>query len=222
MHFKMALARPARFPLYLRVPGWCHKAAADINGAVVTADAMPGTYLVLDREWKDGDRVRLRLPMALRVKTWTKNQNAVSVEYGPLTLSLKIGEKCSRYGGTKDWPEVEVFPTTPWNYGLVVDPAHPPASLHLVRRPAAVADDPFTPATVPLEVTAKAKRIPRWTMDRNGLVGKLAPSPVRSAEPVETVTLIPMGAARLRITVFPRIGTGPDAHDWPPPPASTK
>src|SRR5262249_29268447 len=37
----------------------------------------------------------------------------------------------------------------------------------------------------------------------------------RSDEPLETITLIPMGAARLRITAFPRIGTGPDAHVWP-------
>jgi hypothetical protein len=46
------------------------------------------------------------------------------------------------------------------------------------------------------------------------LVGKLQPSPARSEEPEETVTLIPMGAARLRITAFPTIGSGPDAHDW--------
>jgi hypothetical protein len=37
---------------------------------------------------------------------------------------------------------------------------------------------------------------------------------VRSSEKVETVTLIPMGAARLRITSFPTIGDGPDAREW--------
>jgi hypothetical protein len=37
---------------------------------------------------------------------------------------------------------------------------------------------------------------------------------VRSGEPVETVTLIPMGAARLRISSFPVIGSGSSAHDW--------
>jgi hypothetical protein len=42
----------------------------------------------------------------------------------------------------------------------------------------------------------------------------LQPSPVKSDQPTDTVTLIPMGAARLRITSFPVIGQGPDAHTW--------
>ena len=45
-------------------------------------------------------------------------------------------------------------------------------------------------------------------------MGKIQQSPVKSDEPTETVTLIPMGCARLRISAFPTIGTGPDAHEW--------
>ncbi len=74
---------------------------------------------------------------------------------------------------------------------------------------------PFTPETAPIELRAKAKKIPEWKQDALGLVGKLEPSPVKSAEPTETVALIPMGAARLRVTAFPTIGTGQDAHAWP-------
>ena len=46
---------------------------------------------------------------------------------------------------------------------------------------------------------------------------------MKSDEPAETVTLIPMGAARLRISAFPVIGTGKTAHEWTepkPPPVS--
>ena len=39
-------------------------------------------------------------------------------------------------------------------------------------------------------------------------------SPVKSDEPTETVTLIPMGSARLRLGALPVIGEGPDAHEW--------
>jgi hypothetical protein len=72
---------------------------------------------------------------------------------------------------------------------------------------------PFTPAAAPLELRAKARKIPGWTFDQHGLAAALRPSPVGSDEPLETVTLIPMGCARLRITAFPQVG-GPDAQPW--------
>ena len=46
------------------------------------------------------------------------------------------------------------------------------------------------------------------------MVGPLQQSPAKSSEPIEEITLIPMGAARLRISSFPTIGNGPDAHEW--------
>jgi hypothetical protein len=45
----------------------------------------------------------------------------------------------------------------------------------------------------------------------------LQPSPARSDQPVEKVTLIPMGATRLRISAFPTIGTGIGSHEWVEP-----
>src|SRR5205823_14913272 len=59
----------------------------------------------------------------------------------------------------------------------------------------------------------KGKKIPAWKVDRFGLVGPLQDSPVKSDERMETVTLIPMGAARLRISAFPLIGFGSQARD---------
>ena len=75
----------------------------------------------------------------------------------------------------------------------------------------------LTPGSVPIELRVKARRIPHWTLNGRGLIGMLQPSPARSDEPLETVTLIPMGAARLRIAAFPTIGDGPGAHDWVEP-----
>jgi hypothetical protein len=212
---KLALPRSVRFPLYLRTPRWCKKPTIRINSAEVTTDAEPLAYVRLEREWHDGDVVSVRFAMTLGVRTWKKNQNAVSVDYGPLTFSLKIGEKYVRYGGRDAWPELEVLPTTPWNYGLVLDAKDPASSLEVIRKDGPVSEQPFAPDAVPLQIKARGKKIPGWTLDRTGLVGKLQASPVRSDEPVETVTLIPMGAARLRITAFPTIGSGADAHVWP-------
>ena len=51
-------------------------------------------------------------------------------------------------------------------------------------------------------------------MNALGLVGKLQDNPAKSDEPTETVTLIPLGAARLRIASFPQIGEGAVSHEW--------
>ena len=148
-----------------------------------------------------------------------KTTNSVSVIYGPLTFSLAIGERWQRYGGTDAWPEEEVFPTTPWNYGLVLDAR---SAGQIVRGGTAaqgpLAKQPFTPETSPIRIKAQARQNPRLEARWHGLVGPLQPSPVESKEPVETITLIPMGAARLRIAAFPTIGDGPEAHIWTAPP----
>ncbi|MBM3477488.1 MAG: transcriptional initiation protein Tat, partial [Armatimonadetes bacterium] len=215
---KLTLSAPQQvsFPLYLRIPGWCKSAAAKVNGKAVDVKPKAGEYLVIEREWRDGDAVELTLPWEAAVKRWAENQGAVSVQFGPLTYSLKIGERWERYGGTDAWPAYEVLPTTPWNYGLLLPPA---GSLEWVRKPGPLPDQPFTVDAAPIEIRAKGKRIPNWQLE-HGLCPVLQQSPIKSDEPVEDITLIPMGCARLRISAFPVIGEGPDAREWraPPPP----
>ena len=75
-----------------------------------------------------------------------------------------------------------------------------------------------TPETAPISLKAKARRIPAWQMDRQNMVGLLQQSRAKSSEPIEEITLIPMGAARLRIASFPTVGSGADAHEWVEPP----
>ena len=66
----------------------------------------------------------------------------------------------------------------------------------------------------PLLLKVKAQQIPGWKLDEHGLCGVLKTSPVKTNEPIQTVELIPMGAARLRISQFPVTGIGADAKEW--------
>lgn len=211
---KVSADKPVAFPLYLRVPRWCEKPSLKVNGKDLALDARPLSYAVVTRTWKDGDTVTMRLPMRVAVQRWEKNHNAVSVDYGPLTFSIDIGEKWTRYGKNGTWPEWEVFPTTPWNYGLVLNGRNPSSSFSILKARGPLAANPFTPETAPVKLRAKGRRIPAWKLDALGVVGKLKDSPVKSDEPVESLTLIPMGGARLRISSFPQIGAGPEAHGW--------
>ncbi|MBE0534362.1 MAG: glycoside hydrolase family 127 protein [Phycisphaerae bacterium] len=214
LEFVVSTPRSVRFPLYLRIPGWCNRPFVLINGKAQGRKAPPLSYLVIDRQWSDGDTVKLMLPMDVSVRTWTQNKNSVSVDRGPLTYSLKIDERYVRHGGNDKWPAWEVYPDTPWNYGLVLNESDPAADFEVSRKPWPADDQPFEINAAPIALRAKAKKIPNWTVDHLGLVGEVQQSPVKSDEPTETVTLVPMGAARLRISAFPTIGAGPDAREW--------
>jgi hypothetical protein len=214
--FKVSLPKSATFPLYLRIPAWCDQAQLTLNGEPLRGTLPAGKLAKVERTWQNGDQLVLALPMQVKLTTWTGNRGTVSVNRGPLTYSLQIKEEYKRHGGTDEWPAWDIFPGSPWNYGLVLSDAGP-ATFQVVQADWPADNQPFGSEAVPVRLTAKAKRIPSWILDPRGCVNEVVQQPVKSAEPEETVTLIPMGAARLRISAFPVIGSGPEAQEWPEP-----
>jgi hypothetical protein len=206
-----------RFPLYLRVPGWCDRPVVNINGRRLRIAARPGAFVKLDRVWRQGDEVILTLNMEVRLRTWEQNRGTVSVDRGPLTYSLLIGEKYVRHGGTDRWPAWDIYPETPWNYGLQLTSENPAKAFKLIRKPWPADDQPFEATRSPIQLKANGRRIPQWQLDEKGLVREVQSSPVLSREPLEEITLIPMGAARLRISAFPVVEQGPGTVEWTAP-----
>ncbi len=205
------------FPLYLRVPAWAQDARVAVNGKEDYSGQAAGKFVKVARDWRDGDLLSLHFGMGIRERTWPDFQGrSVSLYYGPLAMAYSPGEKWVRSGGSTAWPEYEVFPAGPFNYGLDISSA---SDLKVERRPGPLADQPFTPQTAPLSVKVQARKIPQWTVDDHDLLRTLQPSPARTDAPLETLTLIPMGAARLRISEFPVATASPDAAAWKLPPA---
>jgi len=216
--FTVALAHQSNFPLYLRVPAWCNKPEVFVNGRKIKITAVPGSYIVLSGSWKNGDKIKLALPMEIKVRQWTANKNSVSVNYGPLTFSLGIKEtylqKNSRESAQGDakwqenadaqkWPSYEITPASAWNYGLLLNNEAPEKSFEVVHNGWPKDNNPFVSNAAPITLVARAKQIPLWTIDQYGLCAVLPPSPVHTEGKAVEVKLVPMGGARLRIAAFP-------------------
>lgn len=209
------------FPLYLRVPAWAAGSSVSVNGEPQAIAEAAGKYIRLERQWSDGDVVELTLPMTVSSQVWQQNKASVSVNYGPLTLSLKIDENFEQHDSRdKDfvqddshwqagvdaslWPCYVLKPESAWNYALKVDKDNLPLQFSVTRKAWPADDFPFTLESVPFEFTAVGVQIPSWSYDETGMTDllptKFAP---RSTEETK-LTLVPMGAARLRISAFPR------------------
>ncbi len=208
IRFLVNPAAPVKFPLVMRVPGWSPNPLVTLNGKPVLLKAKDG-YLTLNRIWKKGDRLTLRLPMTAKVNQ-AKHAGSLTVSRGPLVYSLKIQEETKPYAHLDKWPSYEVRPGSDWNFGL--DPRVP---LRFMNKPLVEGKQPWDFRNVPVQIEAQGRQIPEWGMDIYGLVAPLQKMPVLSNAPLRKLTLIPMGAARLRTTVFPTVA--PTGAVWKKP-----
>jgi uncharacterized protein len=64
IRLQVSCERPARFAISVRIPQWAEEASAAVNGEAGSAQAIAGSYLVIEREWRTGDVVDIDLPMA--------------------------------------------------------------------------------------------------------------------------------------------------------------
>ena len=85
--FEIGTERPQRFTVRLRIPAWAQSPSVRINGKPVSALVQAGNFVTLQREWRSGDRVELRLPRQLELKPVdAKHPSQVALTYGPLVL----------------------------------------------------------------------------------------------------------------------------------------
>jgi len=92
-HLRWRLDRPVQVALKLRHPGWCKAATVRVNGAVVARSDRPGSYIELDRLWRDGDTVDLDLPMQVDAVPLPGAPEIVAFTYGPVVLAGALGNE---------------------------------------------------------------------------------------------------------------------------------
>ena len=108
---------PVQLALKIRWPAWAEKISVRVNGAKQKISGAPGSYVSLDREWQNGDRVDIELPMKLHTEPLPGTSNIVAVLYGPIVLAGNLGTNGMPNPYAKDqWdlvkisdPQVPVF-----------------------------------------------------------------------------------------------------------------
>lgn len=91
------------FDINFRVPAWATKGFfVSINGKRQQVTATPGTYLKLDRKWKTGDVIELKMPFTFHLAPIMDQQNLASLFYGPILLAAQEPE------ARKDWRKVKL------------------------------------------------------------------------------------------------------------------
>jgi hypothetical protein len=202
IHFTIQTPVAKTFSLHLRIPRWATGATIYVNGKAWPGLCSEGSFETVTRTFKTGDVVTLHLPMQVHMHHW--GGNAVSIERGPLVYSLKIAEDAKPVRGfktTEDFPAWDIRPASPWNYGLALKEYNVPQQVQVVKR--TIFDNPWDTGNSPIEIQVPAMKIDNWNLPSKENP-RLPEKPTYSGA-TETVTLVPYGGTRIRLTAFPLV-----------------
>lgn len=222
--FSVSGAEGASIPLTLRIPTWCQNASLSINGTAISMALQAGTFVKLPESVKNGDVVKLTLPMT--VEKNTLEGQGVYFQRGPLLFAYAIPQQMTEdteeyanmHGKKPENADFKCWNITPmgdFNYAYASD-GHPVA----VNYPAIEEIN----GTIPFDLryTTVKLRIPvkqiKWDMVDNRYTPHL-PEQGRLkllSNERQYIDLVPYGCTELRLTVFPDADAQPIFHTEEP------
>jgi len=168
-------ARPVRATLRVRRPAWCDAVSITVNGRAWRTAPDAAGYLPIEREWRAGDVVEVRLPMRLRAESLPGAPDVVAFAIGPIVLAGRLGTE----GVT---PEAQIIKNERESGNMLNAPIEVPVLVgapgDLVRRIRPVAGEPLTFETVSLGRPRDVRLAPyfRLAHERYALYWHLRPA----------------------------------------------
>ena len=223
--FRIKAAQPVALDLRCRIPQWCDDASIQVNEDAVSNVQKAGTFASVRRTFHDGDIIKLRLPMAIKVEEWFKGRS-VCVTRGPLAFSLRIaGKRVEHTADSADikpfldgheirgFPEVEFYPESDWRYSFAAGLKVNLQNIKVVESP--MTDNPFIEEQTPVHLEVPLSHLPAW-QPAEGASGKIPGEPaglprgnqLQAAGSPVTMQMVPYGATYLRLTTLPLISDG--------------
>ncbi len=85
VQLEVKTSRAAEFAVNLRIPAWAEGASVSVNGK--REAVLAGTFVTVSREWKNGDRIEVELPLKARLDALDpQHADTVALMVGPLVL----------------------------------------------------------------------------------------------------------------------------------------
>ena len=154
-----------------------------INGKKIKVHARPQSFIVIDRKWKQGDKIDLTLPMTIGLRYWPRNGDSVSVDRGPadvLAEDRREVHPLRRHG--RNGPPGTSIPTT----AVELRSRHRPGQTRRIpvqgqsQRKWPQDDQPFVTTAAPdRDHRRRQGKIPNWQADHRGLIDEVQQSPVQ-------------------------------------------
>lgn len=91
--FRLSLSEPTKLAFKLRIPHWAKgDMSVTLNGETVAYEAVGG-YAVIDREWVNGDKLEVTIPLGFTCTNLQDGLHTVAFHYGPVLLAAELGNE---------------------------------------------------------------------------------------------------------------------------------
>jgi DUF1680 family protein len=95
---RLTIEGSGKFTVLIRAPQWASSSIdVSLNDQCLTVEATPDQYITLDRAWRDGDTIDLRMPMSFRLSRLMDQPNIAAIFYGPVLLAVEEASSLSEW-----------------------------------------------------------------------------------------------------------------------------
>lgn len=89
INFVIAAKKKSAFTIQFLVPSWAKKVDIYINNEKQSIATVPNSYISLNREWKNNDKISLVFDYEFYLKSMPDDKNVIAIFYGPILLAFE-------------------------------------------------------------------------------------------------------------------------------------